>query len=78
MKSSMRVAMVFAFYLSLTGCASMRRHPLIYGAAIGATVGVTVALATRHTCPSMINGYPYSGSPPCPNPATYDPGGKKR
>lgn len=62
--------------LSIQGCATMRRHPVLTGVVGGAAIGVTVGLATRHTCPHMVNGYPYDGTPPCPNPATYDPGKK--
>lgn len=59
-----------------------RGHPTrskIIIAAIGGGAGLAIALATRDICPSKINGYPYSGTPTdghCPNPATYDPGGK--
>jgi len=42
----------------------------------GAAVGVTVGLLTRlHHCPSVINGYPYDGTPGphgCPG-KNYDP-----
>ncbi|HEY6766618.1 MAG TPA: hypothetical protein VI386_17805 [Candidatus Sulfotelmatobacter sp.] len=62
--------------ICLTGCTTMRRHPVAYGVLIGASAGVAIGLATRHTCPSMINDYPYEGTPPCPNPKTYDPGEK--
>lgn len=48
------------------GCASMRRHPVVYEMAIGAATGATVALLTRHNCPSTINGVAYDGTPPCP------------
>jgi hypothetical protein len=48
------------------GCATMRRHPALTGVIAGAAIGTTVALATRHTCPSMYDGKPYQGTPPCP------------
>lgn len=46
--------------------------------AAGAVVGGEIALHQHDTCPKMINGYPYDGTPPCPNPATYDPGTRRR
>lgn len=52
--------------LPLSGCASMRRHPALYGIAIGAAAGATIALATRHTCPNTYEGHAYEGTPPCP------------
>lgn len=74
------VLTIAALVLSQTACvglrSNMRRHPAIYGIAAGAVAGVSIGLATRHTCPPMINGYRYDGTPPCPNPASYDPGGK--
>lgn len=43
--------------MSLTGCATIRRHPVATGLITGAAVGVTVGLATRqHSCT-----YPYEG-----------------
>jgi hypothetical protein len=82
----MRKLLIITLCLSLTGCATMHRHPtatkvvLIGG---GAAVGVTIGILTRpHHCPSIINGYPYNGDPnvygQCPNPSTYDPGGKHK
>lgn len=49
-----------------TGCASMRRHPIVYGVVAGVAVGATVALATRHNCGHVYDGKPYDGTPPCP------------
>lgn len=70
--------LIIFILLFTTGCASIRRHPVIYGMAAGAVTGATIAILTRHNCPHMINGYPYDGTPDaqghCPNPATYDPG----
>ena len=60
--------------LALTGCATIHRHPVAFGVVSGVAVAVTVSSLTRHVCPATINGYPYNGTPPCPNPATYDPG----
>jgi hypothetical protein len=66
--------LVVLLLLVTTGCASLRHHPVLYGMAAGVATGATIAILTRHTCPHAINGYPYDGTPPCPNPATYDPG----
>ena len=48
--------------------------------AAGAAAGATIAIIQNRnaSCPHIINGYPYDGTPPCPNPVTYDPGGSKR
>jgi hypothetical protein len=74
-----RLLTVCLLLASTTGCAAMRRHPAITGMVAGGAVGLTLGLVYRPPhCPSMINGYPYNGTPPCPNPATYDPGGKHR
>ena len=63
-----------------TACAGLRenvrRHPAAWGAGSAAVVTLAIVLATRHPCPRRVNGYPYDGTPPCPNPATYDPGPK--
>lgn len=70
---------VIALCWLLTGCNYAARHPVrtkVGLIAIGAGTAVAVALATRHTCPHTINGYPYDGTPPCPNSRTYDPGAR--
>lgn len=60
---------------SASGCASMRRYPVLYGMAVGGSVGLTYGLLTNHHCPSVINGYPYQGNQkPCPY--NWDPGPK--
>jgi hypothetical protein len=46
--------------------ANVKRHPAIYGAALGAIGGTAYALATRHNCPNTYDGKPYQGTPPCP------------
>jgi len=78
-KRLLSLALVF-LTLANFGCAAGRwskRHPVAAGLIIGAGVGVGVGLATRRGhCPSVINGYPYNGTPPCPGP-TYDPNVKK-
>lgn len=66
-----------AFTLANFGCASMRRHPAVYGIVAGVAIGGTVAILTHHSCPKVVNGYPYDGTPPCPDPKTYDPDRKK-
>jgi len=63
-----------------TGCASMRRHPVIYGVVIGGVVGTTYGLTHREGCPSTIDGYSYNGyGHPCPSRCDKDgcywPGG---
>lgn len=51
----------------LSGCATMRRHPVATGIIIGAGVGIGVGIAThRGSCPNTYDGHPYSGTPPCP------------
>jgi hypothetical protein len=72
----MRKLLVLSLLLT-TGCATMRRHPAVTGMVAGVAIGGTIAILTRHTCPHTINGYPYDGTWPCPNPKTYDPGGRK-
>lgn len=55
----------FILILSLTGCATVRRHPVLYGIATGVAVGVTIALIEkRGHCP----GEYVTGDPPCPPP----------
>jgi hypothetical protein len=58
------IAVVLA--LSLTGCATIHRHPVLSGIVVGAAAGVTVGLLTRSSCPNRYDGKPYSGTPPCP------------
>lgn len=49
--------------LSMTGCATVRRHPVVFGLVTGAAVGVTIALVQRHGhCPGEYT----TGDPPCP------------
>lgn len=63
----LRTLVVAVLVFSTTGCASMRRHPAIYGAVIGGGIMVTYSLAHRQGCPSVIDGYPYNGyGRPCP------------
>lgn len=51
----------------LSGCATMRRHPVATGIIIGAGVGIGMGIAThRGSCPHTYDGQPYSGTPPCP------------
>jgi hypothetical protein len=48
------------------GCASMRRHPLIYGAIAGGAAGLTYGLLSRqHHCPA-VPGYPAGSGDPAP------------
>jgi len=50
----------------------MKRAKII-GIAGGAMTGLVIGLLTRTgTCPKVINGYPYNGTPPCPG-KNYDP-----
>lgn len=46
----MRRIILAVLILSLTGCATMRRHPLRYGVAAGIVVGVGVAALTHQGC----------------------------
>lgn len=65
------VAILLIACMFLTGCASMRRHPALYGIATGVAVGVTIAIVQRKGhCPPPYN----SGDPPC----FPDPDGGKR
>jgi hypothetical protein len=61
-----------------TNCASMRRHPVIWGVTTGAAISLVVVVATHKSCPPVINGVPYDGTPPCPKywPDTDGPGKK--
>lgn len=75
MKTAMTI--VLAAILALTSaCATMRRHPALTGVVAGTVAGVSIALATHHSCPHMVNGYPYDGTAPCPGP-NYEPDGKR-
>lgn len=64
------VIVIICVLAILCGCAglrsNMRRHPLIYGVAIGAGIGATIGIIQHCSCPSRINGYPYQGTCPCP------------
>jgi hypothetical protein len=42
------------------------RHPAIVGLIAGGGITLGIALSHRQTCPSVITGYPYTGTPPCP------------
>lgn len=63
----MKLLNIIVLSLSLSGCATIRRHPVAYGMLIGAAAGTGIALATRPgTCP-VTPEYPKgSGTPPCP------------
>lgn len=52
--------------ISLTGCAAMKRHPVLVGAVVGVAVGATVAIVTTHNCAKSYEGKAYDGTPPCP------------
>jgi hypothetical protein len=44
----------------------------------GGIIGGVIAYETRPgTCPSIINGYAYNGTPPCPS-SNYDPSGNRQ
>lgn len=59
------IALALALSLLMTGCATVRRHPLIFSLAAGAAVGATIALTHRiGHCPGEYK----SGDPPCPPP----------
>lgn len=53
----------------LSGCATIHRHPkataLIVATAVGTAAGYK--LGHQKPCPSVINGVPYNGTPPCPS-----------
>ena len=71
MAIALRLVAISLMCMELLGCAglrsNMRRHPLIYGAAVGATVTIVTYAATGpHSCPSTYDGRPYQGTPPCP------------
>lgn len=54
-----------ALILATTGCATVRRHPVIFSLAAGAAVGTAVALTHRlGHCPGEYR----TGDPPCPPP----------
>jgi hypothetical protein len=60
----MRTSLIsIALILSMTGCATIRRHPVIFSLAAGAAVGATIALTNRlGHCPGEYR----TGDPPCP------------
>jgi hypothetical protein len=64
-----KVIALILIAVTLTGCATIRRHPVATGIIVGAGVGIGVGLATRGHghCPNIYDGRPYSGTPPCPS-----------
>jgi uncharacterized protein YceK len=64
----MKIIALLLVVSMLSGCATMRRHPVVTGIIAGAGVGIGVGLATRGHghCPNTYEGRPYSGTPPCP------------
>jgi hypothetical protein len=65
-----KTALVLALALALSGCGFAERHPTrarVLGIIVGAGVGASIAYAVRPGhCPSIYDGRPYSGTPPCP------------
>jgi hypothetical protein len=64
----MKIIALFLVVSMFTGCATMRRHPVVTGLVAGAAVGITVGILTHQkTCPQKTyDGSPYQGTPPCP------------
>lgn len=58
---------------TLSGCATIHRHPKLTALVIGAAAGTAIGLATyQKPCPSHIDGYGYNGTPPCPKSCDSD------
>ena len=66
LQRTLSMLLITALLLTATNCATTRKHPVIVGLAVGTSVGLTIALVTRHNCPHRINGVPYDGTAPCP------------
>lgn len=59
------IVTILILSFTLTGCASIKRHPLVYGIATGVSVGITIAaIEHRGKCPGEYR----TGDPPCPPP----------
>ena len=61
------IAVILLGPMGLSGCATIHRHPILFVVA-GVATGVGVGLATRGHghCPTVYDGHPYNGTPPCP------------
>lgn len=68
----MRYTAIILIVALTSSCASMRKHPVITGAVVGLGAGAVLAVRQNkhNSCPTSIDGVPYSGTPPCP---TYWP-----
>jgi hypothetical protein len=64
----MKIISVLLIITMFSGCATIRRHPVVTGIVVGAGVGIGVGLATRGHghCPNVYDGRSYEGNPPCP------------
>jgi hypothetical protein len=63
----MKIISVLLMVAMLSGCATIRRHPVVTGIVVGAGVGIGVGLATRqHSCPYSYEGHPYGSGTTCP------------
>jgi hypothetical protein len=67
MKNLIAICLLF----TLTGCATIRRHPVASAIVGGVVVGVVVGVKYHDKrCPSTYDGKPYQGTPwgpyPCP------------
>lgn len=52
---------------TLSGCATIHRHPKLTALTIGAAAGLAIGLATyQKPCPHYIDGFGYDGTRPCP------------
>ncbi len=60
-----KISLVLTLAL-LTGCAAMRRHPVITAAVVAIPAALVVVHYTTHNCAGMYDGKPYNGTPPCP------------
>jgi len=59
------IALLLLFPLS--GCATMRRHPVATGVIAGAAIGITVGVLTRqHSCQYTYDGKPVGTGTTCP------------
>jgi hypothetical protein len=64
----MKKILVAILCLSLTGCATIRRHPVVTGLVVGAAAGAVIGYEMRvKHCTYTYDGQPYSGTT-CPAP----------
>jgi hypothetical protein len=62
----MRTAVIIAVALALTGCATIRRHPVVAGAVVAIVVTGIALSASHHGSSAQQSGYHPICAPYCP------------